>query len=184
MSAGKIFKSIYSGCLFINFVIILLIGFVVVRAIIATTVPPFFITFTLCAVMSLFVAATTSYVLLSCSDRPSMAVVAIIFTIAEILVTIIAVISIFATRRFEAYILFSRAPIEWLQNRRWIAVVAAAILIPLHAVQIFALANLANAKITVDGSDGDDERSAYAHARRKATPYHNNKEMLSNLKRF
>ena len=89
----------------------------------------------------------------------------------EILSVLFATLVIFVSPRYDPFVLFSHAPVEWIQNHRWLPIVFTGLFLPLLVFEIFAV-NRYSAAVAEDDDDADITiRNA---ARRKATPYHGN----------
>ncbi|KAE9548793.1 hypothetical protein FO519_007994 [Halicephalobus sp. NKZ332] len=145
-----------------------------IKAIASPTVPPFFITLALGIFIFLFCAASVSYVLFTITVRPGVGFVTIIFIISELLCALLTTLALFVSRRYDPFVLFSHAPVEWVQNHRWLAVVFAGLFLPIFVFQIFAI-NRYSAAVSEDGDDDEyEDRTIRNAARRKATPYHGN----------
>uniref|UniRef100_A0AC35FYI6 Uncharacterized protein n=1 Tax=Panagrolaimus sp. PS1159 TaxID=55785 RepID=A0AC35FYI6_9BILA len=179
MYAGKAYKSVFCTTWLINFFLCLLVAWILFKGLAAPTVPPFFITFSISTILIFFIAKTVSYILLALSDRSGFSIVTSIFILFEIICVTLGTVAIFISRRYEPFVLFNRAPIEWLQNRRFIVAIFTALFIVIFIVQLFSI----NRYATIVKKDSISSRT-YEAARRKATPYHNNKEVLSLNHRF
>uniref|UniRef100_A0AC34RT73 NADH dehydrogenase subunit 6 n=1 Tax=Panagrolaimus sp. JU765 TaxID=591449 RepID=A0AC34RT73_9BILA len=119
-SSRKAYKSIFCSCWCLSLLLTIFVIFLLIKAIASPTVPPFYATCSLSLFIFLFVAASVSYVLFAVSERYGLAILTIIFIVAELICGLITILAIFVSPRYDPFILFSRAPIEWIQNHRWL----------------------------------------------------------------
>jgi len=150
MASGRLYQTIFSLSYLVNFVLFLLVSYVLVKTLVAPTdssqqefsdlaVVIAFSIFILC-----FVCFSVAYIVFLLRKTYITVVLVVVFMVGQALCVLITALTLFSRDDVNERKSFSEDPVTWIITRRWIPIAFALVFLPLLAAQIFLVNRYAN----------------------------------------
>jgi len=163
---GRLYQTVFLLSYVANFVLFLLVSFVLVKTLSASTessqqeFSDLAVIISFSVFILLFICFSVAYVAFIVRKTYLSVVLVVVFMVGQALCVLITALSLFSRDDVDETKSFPEDPITWIITRRWIPILFAIVFLPLFGVQIFIVNRYANS-LGGSGDTGGDGKAPY-----------------------
>jgi len=150
-----------------NFVLFLLVSYVLVKTLVASTessqreFDDLAAVIAFCVFILLFVCFSVAYLIFLARKTYMTVVLVVVFMVGQALCVLITSLTLFSRDDVDATKSFPEDPITWIITRRWIPIAFALVFLPLFGIQIFMINRYASSLGLGASNAGGDGKAPY-----------------------